>query len=99
MTKLEQKYRKNIGKLFVHPHREWGGAKTGWVWIKNLVMINDVERHGGWFHYSMDVVKNNLDNVDGVNDRNRILVSCKEFHRKAVDPLSLLGDTENKEVA
>jgi len=100
MTKLEQEYRSNIGKLFVHRDRQWTGATKGWVLVGDLVMIEKVEKQGEWYYYHMEIIKRNLDNVPDIKDsRNKRIVSCREFHRHSESPLSLLGDTENKEVA
>jgi hypothetical protein len=102
MTKLEQEYRSNVGKLFVYRDMQWTGGRSGkgWVLVGDLVMIEKVEKHGGWYHYHMEIIKRNLDNVPDIKDsRNKRTVSCREFHRHSEPPLSLLGDTEKKEVA
>jgi len=100
MTKLEKEYRSNIGKLFIHKDRQWTGAVKGWVLVDDLVMIDKVEKQGGWFHYHMEIVKRNLNNVPDIKDsRTRRVTSCRDFHRHCQSPLSLLGDTEKKEVA
>lgn len=100
MTKLEQEYRNNIGKLFVHVGRQWNRTKVRWELVSDLVMIDSVEKQGGWFHYHMEVIKNNIDNIPDIQDsRTRRITSCREFHRHSESPLSLLGDTEKKEVA
>jgi hypothetical protein len=100
MTKLEQQYRNNIGKLFVHKDRQWNRKHARWELVSDLVMIDSVEKQGGWFHYHMEIVKRNLDNIPDIQDgRTRRITSCREFHRHCHSPLSLLGDTEKKEVA
>jgi hypothetical protein len=100
MTKLEQNYKSNIGKLFIHRDRVWCGAKRGWQYSHDLVMIESVEKQGGWFHYHMEIIKRNLTNIpDALDSRTKRVTSCRDFHRNSESPLSLLGDTENKEVA
>jgi hypothetical protein len=100
MTKLEQQYKSNIGKLYLHKGRQWHHKNLQWVYVKDLVMIDKVEKQGGWFHYHMEVIKNNIDNIPDIQDsRTRRITSCREFHRHSESPLSLLGDTEKKEVA
>jgi hypothetical protein len=100
MTKLEQEYRSNIGKLFIHKEKQWRGTKQGWTPVRDLVMIDKVEKQNGWFHYHMEVIKNNIDNIPDIQDsRNRRIVSCRDFHRNCENPLSLLSDTPKKEVA
>jgi hypothetical protein len=100
MTKLEQQYRSNIGKLFIHRDKSWNRVKTRWEDVSDLVMIDKIEKQGGWFHYHMEIIKHNLDNIPDMQDsRTRRIVSCREFHRHCHSSLSLLGDTEKKEVA
>jgi hypothetical protein len=100
MTKLEKEYRSNIGKLFIHRDRQWTGANKGWALVSDLVMIDKVEKQGGWYHYRMEIIKRNLDNIPDIQDgRTKRITSCRDFHRHCDTPLSLLGDTKNKEVA
>ena len=97
MSKLEQEYRRNIGKLFMFNAREWDYNKRKWVLIKALVMVVDVTKNGGWFHYVSDVLKRD---IEIKNEGKQYTTGCKEFHRKALPAtLSLLGDTSKKEVA
>jgi hypothetical protein len=97
MTKLKQSYRDNIGKLYVIKHKEWDYNKRKWTDIKALVIIKEVTKNGGWFHYVSDIIKRD---IQIKNEGNEYITPCKEFHRKALPAvLSLLGDTFNKEVA
>lgn len=99
MSKLEDKYKQNIGKLYTLSSREW--ARPGWIWVENLLFITGVTKQGGWYHYDCDVVKYNLTKLEitASYHRNRVCVPCKEFIREAKPAVSLLGDTGEKEVA
>lgn len=100
MTKLEKEYRSNIGKLFIHKDRQWNRKHVRWELVSDLVLIEKVEKQGGWFHYHMEIVKHNLENIpDMLDARWKRVTSCRDFHRHCQSPLSLLGDTEKKEVA
>lgn len=97
MTRLELSYRNNIGKLFVFRNKEWDYNKRKWADVNALVMIKDVTKNGGWFHYVSDVIKRD---IQIKNEGKEYITSCKEFHRKALPAaVSQLGDTFNKEVA
>lgn len=97
MTKLEGEYRNNIGKLYFLKHREWDYNKQIWVIIDALVMVKDVTKNGGWFHYVSEVLKRD---IQIKNECKEYITPCKEFHRKALPAaLSLAGDTQKKEVA
>lgn len=97
MTRLEQSYRNNIGKLFVFRNKEWDYNKRKWVDVNALIMIKDVTKNGGWFHYVSDVIKRD---IEIANEGKEHITSCKEFHRKALPAaaVSQLGDTFNKGV-
>jgi hypothetical protein len=97
MTKLEQSYRDNIGKLYVYKTKEWDYNKRKWADINALVMIKEVTKNGGWFHYVSEIIKRD---IQIKNEGKEYTIPCKEFHRKALlAALSQLGDTFNKEVA
>lgn len=97
MTRLEQEYRNNIGKLYMYKAREWDYNKRKWINLNVLVMIKDVTKHGGWFHYVSEILKRDMEIK---NEGKEYTTPCKEFHRKALlAALSLAGDTEKKEVA
>lgn len=98
MTRLEQSYRNNIGKLFLYKGKEWDYNKRKWVDVNALIMIKDVTKNGGWFHYVSDVIKRD---IEIANEGKEHITSCKEFHRKALPAaaVSQLGDTFNKGVA
>jgi hypothetical protein len=100
MTKLEQQYRNNIGKLFVLKEKYWNRVKARWEDVDDLVLVRNIEKQGGWFHYHSDIIKHNIHSIPEVHNTSAIrVISCREFHRKCRSPLSLLGDTEKKEVA
>lgn len=98
MTRLEQSYRDNIGKLYVYATKEWDYNDRQYKNVKALVMVVDVTKNGGWFHYVSDILNRD---IKMRNEAKQYTVGCKEFHRKALPAaaVSQLGDTFNKEVA
>lgn len=97
MTKVEQEYRNNIGKLFFYKGREWDYNKGKWVVVNALVMVVDVTKNGGWFHYVSDILNRDMQIK---NEAKQYTIGCKEFHRKAMPAaVSLAGDTWKKEIA
>lgn len=97
MTKLEQSYRNNIGKLFFYKGREWDYNKRKWVEVRALVMVVDVTKNGGWFHYVSDVLNRD---IEIRSEGKQYTISCREFDRKAIPAaVSLAGDTPKKEIA
>lgn len=107
MTLTEQKYRNSLGRLYVWREKIWTQDEKGnskWVWYKHLVMPDNMDKRGGWWHFSFHVIKHNMEDAYGYPqyklesmERN---VGCAEFSRSSESAsLSLFGDTQKKEVA
>lgn len=106
MTPTEQKYKDSLGRLYVWSEKIWAKDSNGygWVWFKHLVMPDNMDKRGGWWHFNLNVIKFNMENAFGYPvhklERKERIVHAAEFYRQSeLASLSQLGDTVKKEVA
>lgn len=107
MTPTEQKYKDSLGKLYVWSEKLWAEDSKGnsrWVWFRHLVMPDNMDKRGGWWHFSLNVIKFNMENAFGypqykLEHRERVVGAAEFYRQSELATLSLLGDTSEKEVA
>jgi hypothetical protein len=88
MSTVEDKYRKNIGKLFIMNGRRFISATGEFVTTEILVMPVDVKKISGWWHYQVEylnhpeVMRHNQNVSSKLFDKQAIPVSAASYHNQ-----------------